>query len=80
MPRKFLERWKIGQMEPLSCDTSGYPLRLPAMYLIDKQIKTKVLKTDSDVNTTLFHLKIHRSKKRNQTKNILVCVLTSHQG
>ena len=80
MPRKFLERRKVGQMEPLSCDTSDYSVRLPAMHLIDKEMKTKVLKTDSDVNTTSFHLKIHRSKKRNQGKSILVCVLTSHQG
>ena len=42
MNTKQIPRQTEGRTdEPLSCDTSGYPLGLPTMHLIDKEIQNK---------------------------------------
>lgn len=49
----------------------GYPVRLQTVHLVNKEIKTKVLKIDSHGNTTSSYIEVNRRKKWNQGKKIL---------
>lgn len=50
----------------------GYhPVRLQTVHLINKEIKTKVLKIDSHGNTTSSYIEVNRRKKWNQGKKTL---------
>lgn len=66
---------KNGQMDPISCNVSGYPVEFQTICLVDKEIKTKFLRTDCHVNATLSHLEFYHFKKliQGEKKHFSLC-------